>query len=75
MQRSICIAALHNICFPSDRNLSIVLTADAHGGFPPSAAAAAVPLWRFKLPSHLKGPSFLVALFFCPDFRLSMRQP
>ncbi|AXO68557.1 hypothetical protein B0909_26655 (plasmid) [Rhizobium rhizogenes] len=53
MRRSICIAALHNICFPSDRNLSIVLTADAHGGFPPSAAAAAVPLWRFKLPSYL----------------------
>ncbi|AYG77025.1 hypothetical protein CCGE532_31660 (plasmid) [Rhizobium sp. CCGE532] len=41
------IAALHNKCFPSDQKLIIVHTADAHGGFPPSAAAPAVPLWRF----------------------------
>jgi len=29
-------------------------TVDAHGGFPPSSAATAVPLWRF-IPSKLTG--------------------
>lgn len=41
------IAALHNKCFSNGQKSSILHTADAHGGFPPSAAAAAVPLWRF----------------------------
>ena len=47
------IAALHKKSFPPDQKTIITHTADAHGGFPPSAAAAAVPLWRFKLPSYL----------------------
>ena len=42
-----CIAALHNKCFPSGQKVGIVHPVDAHGGFPPSAAASAVPLWRF----------------------------
>jgi hypothetical protein len=39
------------------------------GFFPPSATAAAVPLWRLITFITIKGPSFLVALFFCPEFK------
>jgi hypothetical protein len=38
---------MHNNCFPIAQKKFITPIADAHGGFPPSSAAAAVPLWRF----------------------------
>ncbi|ACP21610.1 hypothetical protein NGR_b01440 (plasmid) [Sinorhizobium fredii NGR234] len=37
-------------------------TVDAHGGFPPSSAATAVPLWRF-IPSNSRAAVFPAALF------------
>ena len=62
--RSGRIAALHNKCFPTGQETGIVLAVDAHGGLsPPSAAASAVPLWRFKSP-HFNGPRFRRSIFF-----------
>lgn len=64
-QRGPCMAALHNKCFPSGQKRGIVHPADAHGGFfPPSAAAAAVPLWRFFEPSHFMGRATRRPIFF-----------
>ncbi|MQW16377.1 hypothetical protein GHK56_06790 [Sinorhizobium meliloti] len=64
MQRSNRIAALHKKSFAPDQKTIITHAADAHGGFPPSAAAAAVPLWRLNTfiptgPELSRGPLFL----------------
>lgn len=52
------------MCFPSGQKSSIVHTADAHGGFPPSSAAAAVPLWRF-IDLHTSWAAVSAGPFFC----------
>ncbi|MBL0371941.1 hypothetical protein JJB09_07870 [Rhizobium sp. KVB221] len=53
---------IHTLC--DAQKTTILHSVDAHGGFPPSAAASAVPLWRFNYLHNYMGPVFSVALFF-----------
>ncbi|MDS7597613.1 hypothetical protein [Agrobacterium tumefaciens] len=68
---------LHKKELMAAQKSTISHSADAHGGFPPSSTASAVPLWRF-LTFTLKraldlsgGPLFLPAIIFrnSPEYR------
>ncbi|TKT66117.1 hypothetical protein FDR95_06420 [Rhizobiaceae bacterium LC148] len=67
------IAVVHkNVLFAAQKT-TISHTADAHGGFPPSSTAAAVPLWRFLTFTPIGPWSDPAALFFC-SAKISLRK-
>lgn len=64
MRCSMCMAALHKKCFPSDQKSSIVLAADAHGGFSSQCRRTSCSPLEVLITFTLYGPRFSVGPFF-----------